>query len=517
VNRLHSKIGVLALACFASSNVAFAQPGSFYSNLLARGVSDALAGNTTAALTELRIAAFGLLGSIPEYETAQVYLAVLNDRASLKEQARTAVAKFLAAEKISPTYADLPLDPSIKQSFEALRAQYATAILSAPPTRPVPEPVSPVNQVPPAPRPQPVTPAAPRITPPVPTTSPAPAPAPPARPAFDPVTANLHSAQERLRANDDAAARRFAQQVLAADPQNAGAHEVLGVVATHARQWPEAVSHFSDLRTHRKLTDDENTMFFVALVNSGRFADARAARQLLKPAAFSWPPAQEAIRQLDAQQPPPVPPVTRGTPQPQAPVTAPAAPAAAATSKPAAPATSKPATPAQPAPSQPVIRPAASPAQPLVTQRPIVQTPAAPQPQQSISPLVAASRHKPSARITSVSAEVAQAQQLLNEGKIIAARDLFLSLSDLTDIPRAPALAIGRGLNQTSAYHESSVQYYKVQPFQKGEELHMFTEAVNRYELGDLKTARELLARALPALELTRDVTFYKSRIEAAR
>jgi outer membrane biosynthesis protein TonB len=460
-------------------------------------------------MTELRIAAFGLLDSIPEYETAQVYLAVLNDRAGLKELARTAIAKFLTAEKITPTYAHLPIDPAIKQSFEALRAQYATAILSAQPARPVPEPLSPANQVPTAPRPQPVTPAAPRVTPPASPPSPSPTPAQPAPPAFDPVAANLQSAQERLRANDDAAARRFAQQVLAADPQNAGAHEVLGVVATHARQWPDVVSHFSDLRTRRKLTDDENTMLFVALVNSGRFADARAARQLLKPAALSWPPAQDAIRQLDARQQPPAPPATRSTPQPPAPITAPAAPPASATSKPAAP--------PRAAPSQPATRPAASTAQPPATQRPIVQAPAAPQQQQAISPLVAASRHKPSARLTSVSAEVAQAQQLLNEGKIIAARDLFLSLSDLTDIPRAAALAIGRGLNQTSAYHESSVQYYKVQPFQKGEELHMFTEAVNRYELGDLKTARELLARALPSLELTRDVTFYKSRIEATR
>jgi hypothetical protein len=514
VNRLHSTIGVLALACFASSNVAFAQPGSFYSDLLARGVSDAIAGNTTAALRELRIAAFGLLDSIPEYETAQVYLAVLNDRAGLKEQARTAVAKFLGAERITPAFAHLPLDPAIKQSFEALRTQYATAILSAPPSRPVSEPVSPANR-PPAPAPRPVT-AAPRATPPSALPSPAPAPAQPARP-FDPVTANLQSAQERLRANDDAAARRFAQQVLAADPQNAGAHEVLGVIATHARQWPDVISHFSDLRTRRKLTDDENTMLFVALVNSGRFADARAARQLLKPAALSWPPTQEAIRLLDTQQPPATPPATRPAPQPAAPATAPAASTPTPTINPVAPATSKPAAPAQTAPAQPSPRPAASPAQPPATQRPLGQAAAAPQPQQAISPLVAASRHKPSARITSVSTEVAQAQQLLNEGKIIAARDLFLSLSDLTEIPRTAALAIGRGLNQTSAYHESSVQYYKVQPFQKGEELHMFTEAVNRYELGDHKTARELLARALPALELTRDVTFYKSRIEATR
>jgi outer membrane biosynthesis protein TonB len=495
VNRLHSKISVLALACFVSSTAAFAQPGSFYSNLLARGVSDALAGNTASALTELRIAAFGLLDSVPEYETAQVYLAVLNERAGFKDLARAAVTKFLMAEKIAPTYARLSLDPTIKREFETLRAQYEQAISTTPASAPRPEPVSPSNQPPKSePRPQPVAPAPVRAVPPAAPPTPAPAPAQPARPALDPIAANLQSAQERLRANDDASARRYALQVLAADPQNAGAHEVLGVVASHAGQWADVISHFSDLRTRRKLTDDQNTMLFVAYVNSGRFADARAARRLLKPAGLSWPPAQAAIRTLDEQTPPPPP----ATPQTAAPVTPPAAPA------------SKPAV-AVPVPAQPATRPATAAQRPSQT-----ATPAAP-PQQTVSPLVAASRHKPSARLTSVSTEVTQAQQLLNEGKIIAARDLFISLSELTDVPRSAALAIGRGLNQTSAYHESSVQYYKVQPFQKGEELHMFTEAVNRYELGDMKTARELLARALPALEQTRDVTFYKSRIEAGR
>jgi hypothetical protein len=510
VNRIPSKISVLALVCVLASTVTFAQSGSFYSNLLSRGVSDALAGNTNNALTELRLAAFGLLDSLPEYETAQVYLAVLNDRAGLKDEARNSLSKFLAAEKIGHAYATLPIDATIRQSFEALRGQYADALAATRPSRPTPEPVSPellpqaqpparpAPQTPPAPAPADPTPPRPRPAPttPPPAASSAPATAQPQRAAVDATPANLQSAQDRLRAGDDEGARRYAQQVLAADPRNLGAQSVLATVAFHTRQWSDAISRFSDLRTRRKLTDDENAMLFVAYVNSRRFADARAAMQLLKPASLNVPSVRDAMRLLDSQEPPPPPP----------PASRPAAAASTAQAAPARPATPSPAT----------TTPAAQPATP---QRPVVP----PQPannapkQAAVSPLVAASRHSPSVRTTSVASDVTQAQQLLNEGKIIAARDLFISLSDLTGLPRSTTLAIARGLSQASAFHESSVQYYKIQPFQKGEELHMFTEAVNRYELGDLKTARELLARAVPALQLTREMAVYKSKIEAAR
>ena len=42
----------------------------------------------------------------------------------------------------------------------------------------------------------------------------------------------------------------------------------------------------------------------------------------------------------------------------------------------------------------------------------------------------------------------------------------------------------------------------------------MFIEAVNRYELGDVATARTLLKSALPALAPAAEVALYRPRIE---
>jgi hypothetical protein len=50
-------------------------------------------------------------------------------------------------------------------------------------------------------------------------------------------------------------------------------------------------------------------------------------------------------------------------------------------------------------------------------------------------------------------------------------------------------------------------------PFRAGEELHEFYESVNRYELGDMNAARDLLTHALPALPVTRETSLYKAKI----
>ena len=50
-------------------------------------------------------------------------------------------------------------------------------------------------------------------------------------------------------------------------------------------------------------------------------------------------------------------------------------------------------------------------------------------------------------------------------------------------------------------------------PFRSGEDMHQFYEAVNRYELGELTAARDLLTRALPSLPVTRETSLYKAKI----
>ncbi|HEV2719244.1 MAG TPA: hypothetical protein VG323_04430, partial [Thermoanaerobaculia bacterium] len=84
----------------------------------------------------------------------------------------------------------------------------------------------------------------------------------------------------------------------------------------------------------------------------------------------------------------------------------------------------------------------------------------------------------------------------------------------MPNLPREVALGAARGLNQTTDFRDSSTEYQKLYPLHAGEELHMFYEAVNRYEMGDYAIARRLLARALPSLPKTRDVELYRGRIE---
>jgi len=131
------------------------------------------------------------------------------------------------------------------------------------------------------------------------------------------------------------------------------------------------------------------------------------------------------------------------------------------------------------------------------------------------SPLVAASKHQPSQSlaVSDASSQIADAQRLLNEGKILAARQIYTRLCQADGLSRALSLDVAKGLNQTSAWRESSVAYQKVMPFRAGEELHQFYEAVNRYELGDLAGARDLLTRAVPALPVTRETSLYKAKI----
>ncbi len=102
---------------------------------------------------------------------------------------------------------------------------------------------------------------------------------------------------------------------------------------------------------------------------------------------------------------------------------------------------------------------------------------------------------------------------MLNEGKILAARQIYTRLAQTEGLPRTTSLDVAKGLNQTSAWRESSASYQKLMPFRSGEELHQFYEAVNKYELGDVNSARDLMTRALPALPVTRETSLYKAKI----
>ena len=148
---LHSMMLLLAALAVATPALA-ATPSEFYLALLKRGASEVEAGRHSDSVTPLRLAAFGFVDSVENYETAQVYLTVAYDRLSQPDQAREAATRVVAAERVERRYATLPLPPSIRTAFDAIArkilASSDVAALTAPPV--APSQVKPI--VPPEPR-----------------------------------------------------------------------------------------------------------------------------------------------------------------------------------------------------------------------------------------------------------------------------------------------------------------------------------------------------------------------------
>lgn len=368
---------------------------------LQRGIAGYQRGNYAAAVQDLRIAAFGLLDSPADYETALIYQLLASRRLTPADDVTTLVEKIRTVERIAPVYARLQLPADVRQEIDAT-----------------------LKNVPIRARPGPIT-----------TAPPPPAPAAPAPAASAPAPTEPLASQAwtHLQRGDEAGALSLANKALADDYTNALAHTVLAMLGLRHSDWPAVAEHYSVVRTRRRLSSEENSSYVMALARSGRNADAAGVERLL------------GIRPFVAK-------ATNPAPQTAAPAPAPA----------------------------PVLQPSAPPAN---------------------------STANPAALL-------ADADRALREGRILAARNAYLALAARSDLTRELALSVARGLNQTTAYRASSGVYQKLYPLHAGEEVHMFYEAVNRYEMGDYAIARKILTRALPALPRTRDVEMYRERIE---
>jgi tetratricopeptide (TPR) repeat protein len=300
------------------ATTALAAPHPFYQNMMQRGLAKVQQGRYADAIRDLRVAAFGSLDEPTMYQTAQVYIAIANEKLGNSDEARLAATKFLQSERLRPTYASLQLDAATRDAFEKLVAG-------------------------------------------------------------------------------------------AVEPQ------YLAQLPAFRRSSPKSVS-----------------------------AVASTSKELPMPAITV-----------------PAPPI-----QPQTDVKAAVTP------------------PPQPKPAAPTTTP------------PQATTPAP--------------------QVSDTAARLRQAQQLLNEGKLLAARQAYEQLGQRRDLSRSEIMEIGRGLNRAGAWQQSAFIYQRTLPLRKGEELHMFYEAVNRYELGEVNVARSLLAKALPGLAVTREIEQYRQKINGS-
>jgi hypothetical protein len=451
---------------------------TFYETRFQSGVVDFNRGVYARAADEFRVAAFGRVDNIPSYITAEVYLAVTNDRLEHADDARTSALKVLQAERITPSYAALKLPPDVRASFE----QLLPALLTRDQLANVPVFAHLANQAPVvqsgAPRPSRQTAIVPTPTrrPNVAVTAPRndnKAETQPPQPALD----YGRLALERVAAGDEAGARRYAALAFASDDTNPNAHAALAQIATAHNAWSDVAEHYAIVRTRRHLTDDETAAYLIALVKTGHAADAAGVRRTASNAVLARPDVRDALQSIEAKRAPQPPASQPIAPQPIVP---------------------QPIRPQPVAPSPVPQRPA-----PLITPAP-VPAPVVPVPQET-----APASNQP------VVDQIAAAEQMVAAGNIVGARTELRRIALLPNLQRSDRQSLARALSQTALYAESSAQYRKTYPLKAGEETHMFYEAVNRFELGDYSLARQLITRAMPALPQTPAILAYRDRIMA--
>lgn len=334
---------LVAMLCGATLQPAAADAPPFYTTMLERALAAYAKGDYPKAADQFRIAAFGLIDDVPQYELAEVHLLLLADRLKRPADAQLAARRFAAAERVEAAYATLKIDPAMRHDFEELLPTLLT-------------------------------------------------------------------------------------------PEQMATLPSLSPLALRGAKSPnEVIALYADVRTLRRLTNDENASLFNALVQTGRINDAAGMRALLSPAVLSNPSIAPSLARVPAP--------ANGT------------------------------------------------------------------------PMVSAANGSGG----DVSAQLREADKAVSEARFGAARQIYLRLSKQPSPPRAVALDVARGLHRTSALKESSTVYQRLYPLQRGEEQHMFFEAVNRYELGDVTTARVLIGRALSGLSRTPELSLYLPRIESGR
>ena len=272
---------VAPFVCAAATN-------DFYGTLLQRGIAHVNAGSFEAGARELRIAAFGLVDNIPQFEVAQIYLAIASEKLGREADARHASQRVLAAERIEPRYASLQIDAATHDAFERVVNRILTsdqvAILhTRPVTSPAPSPITATDSVPhpqPQPRvqppapivPQPVAPITPKpVAPPTPR-SPAPIVAAPT--SID-VSKRLTDADFALMHNELSRARAIYREVVDVSPLDHASLIRIAEGAYRSRDFATAIRAFERAGAFRKGEEPYRYYLAVSLYETGRFAAAK--------------------------------------------------------------------------------------------------------------------------------------------------------------------------------------------------------------------------------------------------
>ncbi|MDP9360828.1 MAG: hypothetical protein M3P29_05180 [Acidobacteriota bacterium] len=106
----------------------FAASGDeFYQRLYERGMAHFSSGNYAMAFTELRNAAFGFAEQIEKFEIAQTYAAIAAHRLGHDADARDALLRIAAAEKIQPHFRSIKIPADLRVEVDATAATLLTS------------------------------------------------------------------------------------------------------------------------------------------------------------------------------------------------------------------------------------------------------------------------------------------------------------------------------------------------------------------------------------------------------
>lgn len=107
------------------------------------------------------------------------------------------------------------------------------------------------------------------------------------------------------------------------------------------------------------------------------------------------------------------------------------------------------------------------------------------------------------------------AETAAGNGRIDEAVRIYTGLAGSTAVPREVLAEAAVGLYRTGAFREAAQAFRKFGTFAKGEEDLRYYYAVALYETGSYADAQKELACALPFIQVTDDVSRYRTKIES--
>lgn len=104
----------IALLTLTPLRVLAATPGEFHASLLRRGITAYDAGRYQDAVKSLRLAAFGLVEAIEQYQTAHAYLALAYDKLKDTDRARDSLRRVIQAERVERRFGAIAFPPEVR-------------------------------------------------------------------------------------------------------------------------------------------------------------------------------------------------------------------------------------------------------------------------------------------------------------------------------------------------------------------------------------------------------------------